>query len=516
MSTPTVFLIGAGPGDPGLITALGLERLRQADVVIYDHTISPRLLQLSRPDAELIDVGVGSPQPMAQEAISYLVADKAREGRCVARLKWGDPFVFDRGGEEALYLHEQGIPFEVVPGVPAGIGVPAYAGVPIGYPGGGDTITLIRGFEDEDRRLADVDWAALIRLDGTIVCYTSAQQLPRILEALRDHGSPADARALVVYEGTLPTQETISGTLTELLELVPARARRRPATLIVGRVTAFRQHLRWFDARPLSGVRVLVTRPRDQAAEFVDRLAALGADTIESPTIRILPPEDPDPLRRAAASANGFDWIVFTSANAVDAVMAALSHGGKDVRTLHGPQLCAVGSATADRLARHGIRADLVPNEFRAEALVDAITAHGHLAGARVLLPRADIGREVIAEGLRSVGAVVTEAVAYRTVLQDADADGGPDVYRLLLDGQIDVVTFTSASSVRNFVQIYGAEQAVDLLDRATVATIGPATSAAAAQLGITVSIQPTTYTIPAFVDAIVAYVAAHGRPAVG
>ena len=513
MTTPTVFLIGAGPGDPGLITALGLERLRHADVVIYDHTISPRLLKLARANAELIDVGVGSPQPMAQEAVSYLVADKAREGRSVVRLKWGDPFVFDRGGEEALYLHEQGIPFEIVPGVPAGIGVPAYAGVPIGYPGGGDTITLVRGFEDEDRRLADVDWTSMVRLDGTIVCYTSALQLPRVLEALRDHGSPADARALVVYEGTLATQETISGTLAELLELVPSRSRRRPATLIVGRVTAFRDHLRWFDARRLSGIRVLVTRPRDQAAEFVDNLAALGADTVESPTILILPPEDPEPLRRAAAAPDRFEWIVFTSTNAVDAFMAALVEGGKDVRALHGPRICAVGSATADCLARHGIRADLVPNEFRAEALVAAITARGPLAGARILLPRADIGREVIAEGLRAAGAVVTEAVAYRTVLQDADANGAPDIYRMLLDGQIDIVTFTSASSVRNFVTIYGADQAIDLLARTTVGAIGPATSAAAAQLGIEVSIQPSIYTIPAFVDAIVAHVAAHARP---
>jgi uroporphyrinogen III methyltransferase/synthase len=515
MKTPAVFLIGAGPGDPGLITAHGLDCLRQADVVIHDHVVSPRLLKLARAGAELIDVGVAAAKPTAQEAISYLVAEKAREGKLVARLKWGDPFVFDRGGEEALYLHEQRIPFEVVPGIPAGIGVPAYAGVPIGYPGGGDTITLVRGFEDESRTLPDVDWAGLARLDGTIVCYAGAHQLPRVLEGLRDHGSPADGRAVVVYNGTLPTQETLSGTLTELLDLVRARPRREPATLIVGRVTAFRDHLRWFDARPLSGTRVLVTRPRGQAADLVDRLAAFGADTVEAPMIRILPPEDPGPLQRAAADPEVFDWIVFASANAVDAFMAALIDSGKDVRALRGPQLCAVGSATADQFATYGIRVDLVPNEFRAEALVDAIASHGSLDGARVLLPRADIGREVIAERLRAVGAVVTEAIAYRTVLEDAQAEGAPDIYRMLLEGTIHVVTFTGPSAVRNFVKIYGADQAIDLLGRTTVAAIGPSTAQAATQLGIRVAIQPTVYTIPAFVDAIVAHVRAHARAGV-
>jgi uroporphyrinogen III methyltransferase/synthase len=515
MKTPAVYLIGAGPGDPGLITAHGLDCLRRADVVIYDRAVSPRLLKLANAGAELIDVGVASPQAAAQEAISYLVAEKAREGKIVARLKWGDPFVFDRGGEEALYLHEQAVPIEVIPGIPPGIGVPAYAGVPIGYPGGGDTITLIRGFEDESRTLPDNDWAGLTRLDGTLVCYAGAQQLPRILEALRDHGYPEDGSGVIVYNGTLATQEAQAGTIAELLEQIKVRPRREPATLIVGRVTQFREHLRWFDARPLSGIRVLVTRPRGQAAEFVDRLAALGADAVEAPMIKILPPEDAGPLQEAAAAPEVFDWIVFTSANAVDAFMGALRETGKDLRALHGPVLCAVGSGTAEQLSRHGIRADLVPNEFRAEVLVQAIAAHGPLEGARVLLPRADIGREVIAERLRAAGALVTEAVAYRTVLEDAQPEGAPDIYRMLLDGTIDVVTFTSASGVRNFATIYGKDQAVDLLSRTTVAAIGPVTAEAAAKLGIAVTLQPSTYTIPAFVDAIVAHVQAKRGTAV-
>ena len=211
MRRPAVYLIGAGPGDPGLITVHGLECLRAADVVVYDHLVPRRLLQHTREDVELIDVGTAAPTPLAQEAICYLLAEKAREGKVVARLKWGDPFVFDRGGEEALFLHEQRVPFEVVPGIPAAIAVPAYAGVPLTYPGGGDTITLIRGYEGESRTLPDIDWTSLSRLGGTSVCYAGAQQLPRILEALRSHGWPEDGQAIVVYDGTCPHQETISG-----------------------------------------------------------------------------------------------------------------------------------------------------------------------------------------------------------------------------------------------------------------------------------------------------------------
>src|SRR5688572_7660643 len=257
MKRPAVYLIGAGPGDPGLITVNGFECLRKADVVIYDHLVSARLLKHARADAELLDVGTPSPQSMAQEAICYLLAEKAREGKLVARLKWGDPFVFDRGGEEALFLREHGVRFEVVPGIPAGIGVPAYAGVPVTYPGGSDTITLVRGFEDESRTLPDIDWAGLARLEGTVVCYAGSQQLPRILEALVANGRHKDEQAVVVYNGTLASQESVAGTISSLLEIVRQRSRRDPAILVVGRVVGLRDHLRWFDTRPLFGTRVL-------------------------------------------------------------------------------------------------------------------------------------------------------------------------------------------------------------------------------------------------------------------
>ncbi len=509
MRHPAVYLIGAGPGDPGLITAHGLQYLRAADVVVYDHLVPTRLLKYARQGAELIDVGIAAPQAMAQEAINYLLAEKAREGKLVARLKWGDPFVFDRGGEEALFLHENGVPFEVVPGIPAGLAVPAYAGVPVTYPGGGDTITLVRGYEDESRTLPNIDWASLARLEGTVICYAGSQQLPRILEALISNGWPADGPAVIVYNGTLPSQETVPGSLRELLGSVRESPRKREgAILVVGRVVGLREHLRWYDSRPLFGKRVLVTRPRDQAAELTDLLTALGADSIEAPMIRMAPPEDPGPLLHAASRPEAFDWIVFTSANAVDAFMTALLDGERDVRALKGPRLCTSGTATADKLAAYGIKVDLIPNEFRADAVAAALVATGSMQGVRVLLPRADIGREVIAEQLREAGAVVTEVIAYRTILEDTQREGDPDVYGMLLEGRIDVVTFTSPSAVRNFAKIYGAEQTADLLKNTVVATIGPVTADAARQLSIPVTVQPRTYTIPALVDAIAAHYA--------
>ena len=509
-----VYLIGAGPGDPGLITARGLELLRLADVVIHDHLVSSALLKEARRSAELIDVGTAAPQQMAQAAISILLAEKAREGKVVARLKWGDPFVFDRGGEEALFLHEHGIPFEVVPGIPAGTAVPAYAGVPVTYPGGGDTITLVRGYEDESRTAADIDWASLARLDGTIVCYAGAHQLIRITEALLASGWSPDEAAVVVYNGTLPSQETVTTTIGDLRERLGAHPpRREPAILVLGRVVGFREHLRWFDVRPLFGRRVLVTRPREQARDLVERLAALGADTVEAPMIRITPPDDPTPLLTAAEDPSSFDWIIFTSANSVEGFMTALLSHHRDVRALKGPTLCAVGPGTAERLRRYSVVADVVPEEYRAEAVLDVLAARGPLEGTRVLLPRSDIGRELIAEQLRKAGAKVTDVIAYRTVLDELQREGDPDVYRLLLEGRIDVVTFTSGSAVRNFVRVYGADQVADLLKTTTVATIGPVTAEAARQAGITVSVQPASYTIGGLVDAIAAFFASDHRP---
>jgi uroporphyrinogen III methyltransferase/synthase len=475
-------------------------------VVLHDHLVDPRLLRHARPGAETIDVGLAAPQPLDQEAICYLLAEKAREGKTVARLKWGDPFVFDSGGSEALFLHEQGLRFEVVPGIPAGIGVPSYAGIPITYPGGSDTLTFVRGHEDDGRMRTTVDWTSLARLDGTIACYAGPQRLPQIVNALLTHGRSPDDSAAVVYNGTRPTQETIVGTLETIVAMTKQSTERRPGVLIVGRVVALREHLQWFDSRPLFGKRIVVTRPREQATELIEQIESMGAEAIEAPMIRVVPPDDYGPLDAACRDVATFDLIVFSSANAVDSFVQRLLASPLDLRELKGVTLCAIGSATAERLARHGLKVDVTPHEYRAESLIRAIAETGDVRGLRILLPHADIGREIVADELRRLGAEVAEVVAYRTVAAEPERAGDPDIYRMLLERGIDVVTFTSASAVRHFVKGLGAEQAADLLRTTLVASIGPVTAEAAAQRNIQTTIMGSQYTVKSLVEAIVDY----------
>ena len=497
--TPSVFIVGAGPGDPGLISVRGLRRLETADVVVYDHQVHARLLRSARAEAEKIDVGPAAPRPMDQDAISLLLVEKAREGKSVVRLKWGDPFVFDSGGKEALFLHEQQIPFEVVPGIPATIGVPAYAGIPITYPGAGDTVTLVRGHEAETDEAPHVDWERLAGVDGTLLCYAGARQVQAIVNALLANGRSPDESAALIYGGTSAAQETI----VDRLGAIAGRSRvSEPAMLVIGKVVGLREHLRWFDARPLSGKRIVVTRSREQAGELVELLEAYGAEAIQAPTIRIAAPEDVEALDRACREAGEYAWIVFTSANAVDSFIERLLSNG-DIRDLKGVRLCAIGPSTAERLSRSGLRVDLTPAEARSEAVIDALRGSGPLKGLRFLLPRADIAREVLADQLREAGAEVSEVVAYRTLLAAGDRDADHDIYRMLLDRQIDAVTFTSASTVKNFARIFGEEQAADLLRTTVVASIGPVTAEAAQQLGITTTVMPERYTIADLVGAL-------------
>jgi uroporphyrinogen III methyltransferase/synthase len=505
MSRPIVYLVGAGPGDPSLISVRGMKYLSSADVVVYDHLVHTRLLRSARSDAELIDVGPAAPRPLEQDAICLLLAEKAREGKVVVRLKWGDPFVFDSGGREALFLHEHRVRFEVVPGIPAAIGAPCYAGVPITYPGAGDAVVFVRGAEGESQEPPDLNWAHLAKLDATIVCYAGGRQLRAVVDGLLAHGRSADEPAALVYSGTHPRQETVETTLGELAREAHEPHHRPPAILVVGRVAALREHLRWFDARPLFGKRILVTRSREQAGELVELLEELGADPVEAPAIRIAPPEDAAALDDACARAGEYDWIVFTSINGVDHFMRRLL-AIADVRSLKDARICAIGPATSERLARFGIRVDLMPAEYRAEGIVRALNEVDELAGRRFLLPRADLAREVLADELRAAGAEVTEVTAYRTLPARDEQTGDADVYKMLLEKQIDVVTFTSASTVRNFVKLLGAEPAADLLRSTVVASIGPVTAEAAQQLGIETHIMPREYTVPGLVRAIVEY----------
>jgi len=504
MEPGTVCIVGAGPGDPLLITVRGQRCLAAADVVVHDHLVHPRLLRLAPARAERIDVGAAAPQPLEQDAISLLLAEKAREGRVVVRLKWGDPFVFDSGGKEALFLHEQGIGFEVVPGVTAPVAAPSYAGVPVTYPGAGDVLVFVRGHEDGSARTPRIDWAAIAAIEGTVVCYGGPRQLPNIVDALLAHGCPPEQSAAIVSHGTLPGQRTLHGTLAELHEKLKQTQQKEPAILVVGAVAGLREHLRWFDARPLFGKRVLVTRSREQSGELVQMIEDLGAEAVEAPSVRIAPPTDFGPLDEACAGAPSFDWIVFTGANCVDAFMRRLLSGPWDARQLKGPRLCTLGPATAERLGRYGIRPDAMPIESRADTILELMRDGGELSGKRVLLPRAEATRELIADELRKAGAEVTEVSAYRTIREPLPSGGDRDIYKMLLDGEIDAVMFTSPTAVRNFVETVGEEQAADLLRATTVACIGPVTAEAAQGLGIAATVMPREYTIPALVRAIV------------
>lgn len=499
MNTPCVYIVGAGPGDPSLISVRGRRYLERADVVVYDHRISAATLRLARPDAEKIDVGPAAPRTLDQEAISILLAEKVREGKTVVRLKLGDPFVFDSGGKEALLLHEQGIAYDVVPGIPTVIGGMAYAGIPITYPGAGDVVALVRGNEGETDAAPDVDWGRLAGLGGTIACYAGPRQIGAIANALIAHGRSAEESTALVYRATTSSQRTMAGPLGEIAS---QSLDGEPALMVVGAVAGLREHLRWFDNRPLFGRRIVVTRSREQGEDLMDMLEERGAEAIPAPMIRIVPPDDVAPLEAACAAAGTFDWIVFTSANAVDSFMTKLLELG-DVRDLKGVRICAVGPATASKISRFGIRVEAVPAEHHAEGVLEALKTSG-IKKKRFLLPRSDIAREVLADELRRAGGDVTEVVAYRTTTTPLERDSDHDIYRMLLDRKIDAVTFTSASTVRNFVQIYGEDQAVDLLNTTVVACIGPVTAEAAQQLGIQTTIMPQRYTVPDLVDFLV------------
>jgi uroporphyrinogen III methyltransferase/synthase len=505
-----VVIIGAGPGDPGLLTARGARLLAQADVVVYDRA-AESVLRWASPDAERIDAGGPAERDVAQDAISMLLAEKARDGHQVARLKWGDPFVFDSGAKEAMFLHEQGIAFEVVPGVPAVLGASAYAGIPLTHPSAGDALVFIRGSEGADSGddVPSVDWRALAAIEGTLVCWAAPRLASRVLRALVDEGRSPDESAALIYRGTQPGQRTIAGTLGELLDLTSSgRAASEPAWLLIGDVVGLREHARWFDQRPLFGKRIVVTRSLDRARELGDALENLGAEAVVAPTFRIAAPEDPEAVDRIAASLDRFDWIVFESAVSAARLLAALLRGPQDLRALGRASLCAVGPSTADQLAAHGLKADVVIPELRVESVADAMAAHAPIESRQILVVRPDHERNVLAGTLEDRGASVTDLVAYRTEAETPDSPAAGRIYRMLLDGQIDAVTFTSPTAVRRFVAIIGEEQAIDLLGTTVVAAIGPVTAAAALEIGITPTIVAEPYTVDGLVQAIVKHFA--------
>lgn len=496
-----IHLVGSGPGDPGLITVKGLNRIREAEVIVYDRLAPESLLRHAKPEAERIYVGKKPGEPtMKQEEINALLVELGRSGKNAVRLKGGDPYVFGRGGEEALALAEAGIPFEVVPGITSGIAAPTYAGIPVTHRGLAASVAFVTGHEDPAKGHPEVDWKRLANGADTLVLYMGIGRLREISEELISAGKPSETPAAVIRWGTIPEQRTVSGTLGDIAERVAEANLKPPAITIVGDVVSLREEcLDWYERKPLFGRRVVVTRARAQAGELSEKLEALGAEVIEFPVIEIQPPEDFAPLDEAISDLDSFDWLIFTSANGVDAFMQRLDHHGLDLRAVpRHARLAAIGPATAERLRETGLRVDAVPKEYRAEALLEEV-AGDSLEGKRILIPRAKVAREVLPGRLREAGAEVVVPPTYESV---PSSEGKQELARRLEGGEVDCVTFTASSTVENFVRAFG-DDTFRLLERAKVVCIGPITAETARERGVRVDAEAAEYTIPGLVEAV-------------
>ncbi len=503
--TPTgkVYLIGAGPGDPGLITVKGLECVRKADVIIYDYLANERLLDHRRPDAELIYVGKqGSRHTLPQAEINDLIVGKARKGKVVARLKGGDPFIFGRGGEEAEELVDAGIPFEVVPGVTAATAVPTYAGIPLTHREHTASVAFVTGHEDPTKPESKVHWDHIATGIGTLVFFMGMKNLPNIVDNLVSHGRSADTPVALIQWGTRTDQRVVTGTLRNIVDRVSAAKLGPPAIIVVGEVVALRDKLNWYESKPLFGRRIVVTRSRDQASVFAEMLIDRGATPIEFPSIDVVPPASWAELDAALDALTSYQWVIFTSANAVRFFFERLRSRGMDIRALRGNSICVVGPKTAEALERFSLKADLVPAEFKAEGVLAALGGV-RVKGMRFLIPRAKVARELIPDRLRELGAEVTVATAYENVRPASDVDR---VRKLFEEKKIAAVTFTSSSTVDNFVEMLGQKEYKGLVNGVAVACIGPVTAKTAERYGMRVDVMPKEYTIPAFVDAMVDY----------
>ncbi|NJC88401.1 MAG: uroporphyrinogen-III C-methyltransferase [Desulfuromonas sp.] len=495
-----VYLVGAGPGDPGLMTVRGLACLRRAEVVIYDYLANPALLNEAPAGVARVYVGKSKGRHcVPQEEINTLLAEHARAGRTVVRLKGGDPFIFGRGGEEAGFLAAAGIPFEVVPGITAGLAAAAYAGIPLTHRDYTTSLAMVTGHLTSERDLDHVDWARLAKGVGTLVIYMGLSNLDEIAARLITHGRPPQTPVALVRWATTPRQQTLTGTLADIAAKVAAADFQPPAVIIIGEVVGLRDTLRWFDNRPLFGRRILVTRAADQAAPMLDALLTHGAEPVPCPTIGIVPPASYAELDAGIAQMGEVDFLILTSANAVEAFFARLAVAGRDARALAGVTLVTVGPKTAAALATFGLRADLMPAGYDAEGVITLL--RGKVAGKQVLYPRAALARDLIVTELTAAGATVIAPVAYTS----APPAGATETARTALTAGLDLLTFTASSTVRNFAELLGPEELLRARSLPS-AVIGPQTAATARELGFTVAIEPAEATLEAMVAAIVDY----------
>ncbi len=489
-SLPKVALVGAGPGDPGLITVRGRELLEQAEVVIYDYLANPALLAYVPAAAERYYVGKKTgDDPRAQDGITELLLAKARDGKRVVRLKGGDPFIFGRGGEEAEALTAAGIPYEIVPGITAGYAVPAYAGIPMTHREFSSSVTFVTGHSDPLAPDCPIRWDKVAAAGGTLVIYMSWRNLAAIARALVDFGRSPLTPAAVIQWGSTPRQRTVTGTLADIAQRVEQAGLKPPTITVVGEVAALKEKLAWYEKLPLFGRRIVVTRAMHQAGALASGLRLRGAMPLELPTIELCDAGDPAPLLRAIADIQAYDWVLFTSANAVERFFVRLWAAGSDARAIRG-RVCAIGPATAGALRDNGVLADRVAAEYRAEGVLEALAAGESLAGKRVLIPRAAVARDLLPRELEIRGAKVDVVEVYRT----AAVAHSPERIQHVLDEAPDLITFTSSSTVQNCP--------VELRSL-PAASIGPITTETAKTLGFNVVVEAAEYTIEGLLAAL-------------
>lgn len=504
-----VYLVGAGPGDIGLLTVKGMKCLQRADAVVYDFHVNAQVLNYIKHDAEFIYAGKrGGHHTMTQDEINKVLVEKAKEGKVVCRLKGGDPFVFGRGGEEAEALAENNIDFEVVAGVSSAVAAPAYAGIPITHRGYSSSFAVIPGYEDMRKEESAIDWSKLATGAGTLIFLMAVKNMDVLVKKLMENGRSPDTPVAVIRWGTRPDQKTITGTLKNITGIVKEKDIKPPAVMVVGEVVKLRKRLMWYEKKPMFGHRVLVTR--EHAGGF-EPLEELGAEMIEFPTIEIAPPENYDELDSAINKIEAYNWIIFTSGNGVEYFLKRLIEKDKDIRDLKGIRICAIGTKTAAEIKKYGIKVDLIPEEFNAEGLIEAFLKiqnskfkNQSLKGIKILLPRAEKAREIFPEKVRELGGEIDVPAAYRAVKPEMH---GKRLKRFLKEGRISVATFTSASTFDNFMKIIG-EDADELLKDVAIAVIGPVTARAVEKAGLKVQIMPETATIEAMVEEIIKWAA--------
>ncbi|OKY75139.1 MAG: uroporphyrinogen-III C-methyltransferase [Desulfobulbaceae bacterium DB1] len=499
------YLVGAGPGDPGLITVRGLEILKKAEVVIYDYLAGEKLLKHVPADAEFIYAGKqgGIKHTHTQDEINQLLVDRVRSGKKVVRLKGGDPFIFGRGGEELEELVKAGLSFEAVPGVTSASAAATFAGVPITHRRFTSSVAFITGHEDPNKENSNIAWDKISTGVGTLVFYMGIKNLESIAENLMKNGRDPKTPVAVVRWASRPNQKSVVGTLDNIAEIVREKGIKPPALTIVGDVVNLRDTINWYEVRPLFGKRIIVTRTREQASELVSLLEENGANCLEFPTISICPPDSWDALDEALQQLGRFQWLVFTSINAIHAFFGRLYEKGMDTRALASCKIAAVGKVTDDCLRTYGLISDLLPEDFTGEGLAEAFERQG-VAGNEILIPRALKAREVLPERLERAGARVTIVPVY----QNKRPEGIHEKLRAKLENKdADIVTFTSSSTVTNFIHMLGVKDQDELqriMGGIKIAAIGPVTAKTVEANGLKVDIQPETYTIPDLVDAIV------------